>query len=78
MGDAAGDGLGLVEDGVGAHVQHLIAGRLLPAGHTGTVQVDLGQYMDRNRATGVSGIRQWHRGCICGASLPNACFQQVQ
>ena len=39
---ASGDGLGLVEDRVGAHVEDLVSSGLLPAGHAGAVQVDLG------------------------------------
>lgn len=40
-GDAAGDGLGLVKLGVRAHVQHLIARRLLPGSDHPAEQVDL-------------------------------------
>lgn len=41
MGDAAADRLALVEHRVGAHVEHFVAGRLLPAADCGSEQVDL-------------------------------------
>ena len=58
---AAGDGLGLVEDGVGADEEHLVPARLLPARHRAAKEHDLSARAAR--------VREHHRRQPAAAGL---------